>query len=374
MITPFDEMLCHQLSTTFDHVVTSDPVWTERVVFVLSDKSGKVNLITGLARYANRNIIDAYAMVTFDSKMAHIVRVSRELRTEQSDFTSLCVGPYTYEILEPLSKIRATLEENDYGPSFQMDFIGDYPVYEQEPAFFRSRGRVIEDARRYYQYGKPSGWIKVDGKTYETDEKNWIALRDHSWGVRRGGGGGDLPASSIMQPPEIPEGVLYFMGSFMFEDRLVHFAVREDWEGKPWHFEGGIYYALGHEKEGEEIPVLSVAEHDFTFRPDVRVITSGKVVLNVSDGSEMEISIRPVGLYLPGPAGYDECKGYASGVWKGPQYIDGFKLDISELETLKRYGYLTEQICEVQCGKEVGYGNLEMVFVGKYPKYGYEGY
>jgi hypothetical protein len=35
---------------------------------------------------------------------------------------------------------------------------------------------------------------------------------------------------------------------------------------------------------------------------------------------------------------------------------------------------LTETLCEARCGAEVGHGLLEMVFLGKYPRYGYEGY
>jgi hypothetical protein len=62
------------LSTTFDHVRTSDPKWTERVVVYTSTTSGNVNFMTGLARYANRNIMDAYAMVTLENKTAHVVR------------------------------------------------------------------------------------------------------------------------------------------------------------------------------------------------------------------------------------------------------------------------------------------------------------
>jgi hypothetical protein len=32
MLSPHDELLCHQLPTTFDHVSQSDLRWTERIV------------------------------------------------------------------------------------------------------------------------------------------------------------------------------------------------------------------------------------------------------------------------------------------------------------------------------------------------------
>lgn len=370
MLTKYDELLCHQLSTTFDHVVTSDARWTERIGIWACDVSGKVNLLTGLARYPNRNVIDAYGMVTIDSKMAHVVRTSGELRPETS--AGLTVGPYSYEVVEPLRKVRVTLGENGYGLSFQIEFEGTFPPYEQAPAFFRSRGRVQEDARRYYQAGRLSGWLKVNGITYEVDRAKWRVERDHSWGVRRGVGGGSWP-EPLAQPEEIPPGVLYFMCMFEFEEYMIHCAVREDWEGKPWHFEGWVTYPYGSGKEGQALELVSV-EHDLQFRPDVRMIKSGRVIVNAIDGSKREMLLRPITYFLPGPAGYDTYNDYASGMWKGPSFMDGFKLDISDPEVLKRYAFLTENWCEVHCGKDIGYGDFEMVCVGKYPKYGYQGY
>lgn len=370
MLTKYDELICHQLATTFDHVYTSDARWTERVVVYGFDISGKVNLMTGLARYPNRNVIDAYGMITIDNKTAHVVRTSSELRPETA--AGLSVGPYSYEIVEPLKKVRTALGDNEYGLSFQLDFEGTFPPYEQAPAFFRSRGRVLEEARRYYQVGRLSGWFKVEGKTYEVDRAKWRVGRDHSWGVRRGVGGGSWP-EPMAQPEEIPQGVLYFMCIFEFEKYMIHCAVREDWEGKPYHFEGWVTYPYGSDKEGEGLQLVSV-EHDLTFRPDIRLMESGRVIVNAVDGSKREISIHPVTTFYPGPASYDMYNDYMSGMWKGPSYMDGFKVDVTDPEVLPRISFLKETLCEVRCGDDVGYGIFEHVFVGKYPKYGFEGY
>ncbi|GAA1609833.1 hypothetical protein [Nocardia ninae] len=81
MLVPDDEMLCHQLATTFDHVAQSDLRWTERVVMYGFDTSGEVSVMTGLARYPNRNVMDAYAMVTIGGKQARVVRLSTEFNT-----------------------------------------------------------------------------------------------------------------------------------------------------------------------------------------------------------------------------------------------------------------------------------------------------
>ncbi len=233
MITKDDELLCHQTPTTFDHVDTSDLRWTERTGIWVFDLSGKISFLTGLARYANRNLMDAYGMVTVEDKTAHIVRVSRELRPEPAD---LRVGPLSYEVVEPLKKVRTALGENEYGLSFDVEFEATFPPYEQPPMFSRSRGRVREDVRRYYQLGRPSGWLKVEGKTYEVNKETWRITRDHSWGTRMGAGGGTIPEGAFLQPSEVPEGIFYCMGIFDFGKWAIHFAVREDWDGKPLHW------------------------------------------------------------------------------------------------------------------------------------------
>src|ERR1700687_1091545 len=100
--------------------------------------------------------------------------------------------------------------------SLEVDFTGTFDCYEQAPAFFRDRGRVDEDARRFYQNGHARGSITVGDNTIASTPAHWSFRRHHPWGVRRGSGGGDLPQTSVLQPRQIPEGVLYFMGIFEF--------------------------------------------------------------------------------------------------------------------------------------------------------------
>ena len=82
MITPHDELLIHQLPTTLDHVSQSDLRWTERIVMYGFDKTGEISIMTGLAKYPNRNVLDAYAMVTRKGEEARVVRLSTELNPQ----------------------------------------------------------------------------------------------------------------------------------------------------------------------------------------------------------------------------------------------------------------------------------------------------
>jgi hypothetical protein len=378
MLGAQDELMCHQLPTTFDHVQQSDLRWTERVVIYGFDPATGTSVMTGMARYPNRNLTDAYAMVTVGGQ-AHVVRTSREISAGVDGIASWQIGPYSYRIIEPLRQVHTTLEHD--GLSLDLMFTGTFPCYEQEPAFFRHRGRVDEDARRFYQNGFGAGSLIAGGQRIEIDSDRWYFGRDHSWGVRRGGGGGNLPETAVLQPHEIPDGVLYFMGIFQFDDRIVHFAQREDADGHIWHYEGELLYPLSTGKPSQQITSV---DHGFVFRDSSgalgalrahpRVIASGEVTIRADDGSQDTISITPVTDFWPGFAGYDEYRGYASGHWRGPSYTDAFVVDTSDLSEVAKVGMLSETLCTVRCGDAVGQGLVEMVFIGRNDRYGYDGY
>ncbi|MBU8831999.1 hypothetical protein [Mycolicibacterium goodii] len=375
MLTPHDELLCHQLPTTFDHVDQSDLRWTERIVMYGFDRSGDINVMTGLARYPNRNVTDAYAMITRRDGTARVVRMSTELNPETGPLGSYSVGPFTYSIEEPLHTVRAEIAPNEQGVGLDLRLRGQFPTYEQTPAFHRSRGRVSEDARRFYQNGQVEGWIEIDGERIEIDPARWWFGRDHSWGIRNGPGGGSLSEGAHLQPHEIPDGTLYYMGIFQFDDELVHFAQRETSTGERWQFEGEILYPIG---TGRPAGTIIDVEHDLKFRDDLRVISGGTFTVHRGDRTVSTVDVTPITDFWPGLAGYLEVNGYASGHWRGRDFIDGFTADVTDINVVKPVSFLSETLCEVRMdsgsGPKTGHGLVEMVCVGAYPRYGYTGW
>ncbi len=348
MLTPHDELLCHQLPTTFDHVEQSDLRWTERIVMYGFDRSGDINVMTGMARYPNRNVTDAYAMVTRRGGQTKVVRMSTELSPETGPLGSYTVGPFTYSVEEPLRTVRAVLAPNEQGLSLDLRLRGQFPTYEQTPAFHRSRGRVSEDARRFYQNGDLEGWIEIDGERIEIDTERWWFGRDHSWGIRNGPGGGSLSEGANLQPQEIPEGTLYYMGIFEFDDELVHFAQRETSTGERWQFEGEVLYPLA---TGRDAGTIIDVEHDLKFRDDLRVVSGGTFTVHRGDRTTSTIEVTPLCDFWPGLAGYMEVNGYASGHWRGRDFIDGFTVDADDLDAIRPVSFLSETLCEVTNGR-----------------------
>lgn len=376
MITKYDELFCHQVVSTFDRPGTSAREWTERAWGLVFDIAGTANLAFGFGYYPNRNVMDAFTCFTIQGKTQYIVRASRELRPDIDVFK---VGPFSYEVIEPLKKVRYTLGENEYGLSYDIELEGTSPLHEEEPGQqWVSRGRLKEDIKRLAQSVRPSGWIKAGGETFQVNRKAWAGLRDRSWGVRMAGA--DFIETGV-QPPEIYDGQLFNFVLMQFKKWGAVFHIREIWDDKlgvvrPWHFSGGIFYPFGSGKE--EVELVSV-EHHYQFHNDIpeqpRRFKWGSVILNAIDGTRKEVSIRPISICYQAPGGYGGYyQGFIHGLWMGPYWIDGYKLDLKNPEALSEIWGYCDYGSEFRCGREIGYGTTELMVVGKYPKYGYQGY
>ena len=364
MILKHDESFGHQIVAGFDKVGTSAREWTERVWLSAYELSGKVHLSAGFGCYPNRNVIDAYGTLNVEGKTQYAVRASRVLRP---NIEEMKVGPFSYQVVEPLKRLRFSLAPTEHDLSYEIEFDGTMPPHEEGIQYAEARGRAMEHIARYIQIGRMSGSVKLEGKTYNLDGGNWMAIRDHSWGVRRGGG---VPETGV-QPTYLPEGYLFHFNALHFDQWGASYHVREDWDGTPLHFSGGVFYPYGAGKE--EIRLASV-QHDLEFRQDIRQMKGGSIVLNAHNGSRWDISLRPLTACYLTLGGYFGYKGFVHGLWQGEEFLDAVKVDLTDPRVLNEVCFLSDQLCEARCGSESGYGLVELVVTGKYPRYGYQGY
>jgi hypothetical protein len=364
VLTKYDEFLCHQIETTFDHVNASAREWTERVILHHHDTKGKYQLSLGFGLYPNRNVIDAFGLLTLDEKTQYNVRASRELRPQPDEVR---VGPFSYDIVEPLKKLRSRLDDNQYGLSYDVEFEAVMPPSAEDPQFARYKGRVVENIERYVQAGRGNGWIKVEGNIIKLDRKTCFVERDHSWGIRRTGAGGE----TLVEPAEIPIGFVHSWAVMQFEKWGACYIIRELWDGTQILSSGAIFYPYGSGKEESRLVRI---EHDFKFRPHIRKITSGTVTLIAADGARTEVSVKPLNYVCLKPGGYLPYNGWAHGQWMGSGWMEGFKLNLTDKKILEEASWLDTTSCELRCDNEIGYGVIEVVIAGKYPKYGFEGY
>lgn len=376
MITKYDELFCHQVVSTFDRPGTSAREWTERAWLQVHDIEGTAHLATGFGYYPNRNIMDAFVCFTIRDRLQYIVRASRELRPEIDVFR---VGPFSYECVEPLRKVRFRLDENEYGLSYEILLNGVSPLVEEEPAQFQiSRGRVREHIKRMVQSGRPTGWIKTREETFALDPSRWVGERDRSWGIRMAGA--DFVETGV-QPPEIYPGQLFNFVLMQFETWGATFHIREIWDDRlnlprRWHFGGALFFPFG---SGREPIALTHVEHRYTFddsRPEQpRRFAGGTVILTALDGTIREAAIRPISICYQAPGGYGGFyKGFIHGIWKGPFWMDGYRLEVTDPAVMREIWGYCDYGSEFRSGGEIGYGTTELMVVGKYPPYGYQGY
>lgn len=361
MLSKYDEMLCHQTPTTFDHVVDSGDNWRENVWICAHDVSGKFFLSSHFGVSPNRNVMDASGLLSIDNKTQYNIRASRELRPRVDEVQ---VGPLSYQVVEGMRTIHWRLEENQYGISWELEFQGNMLPHEELPQFARNRGRLTENISRYAQTGRAKGRITVEGKTYDINPDTWLAHRDHSWGVRWQHN--LYTEAQGYQPPVRQLGFLGDWHIFQFDDWTVCSSLREDHNGEVLHFTGGISHPFGDPRPEMR---LVHEEHDFTLVPGTRLLQEARITCVAEDGSRRTIQIRPIAIIYLQAAGYWPYKGFRLGRWMGPDWIDGEKFDITDPEQMQEVSEAPTFIVECRCGDQVGHGMIQFGVYGKHAKY-----
>jgi hypothetical protein len=358
MLSKYDEMLCHQTPTTFDHVVDSGDNWRENAWICAHDASGKFFISSHFGVSPNRNVMDSSALLTVDNKTQYNIRASRELRPRYDDVR---VGPMSYQVIEGMKKILWVLEENDYGFSWEVEFEARMAPHEESPQFARSRGRMQENICRYAQTGRAKGRIKVEGKTYDINPDTWFSHRDHSWGIRWMHN--LYTDDSSFQPPIRQKGFLGDWHIFQFDNWSTCSSLREDHNAEVLHFTGGINIP-----NQEEI-ILVGEEHNFQLVPGTKLLKEADIVSIAEDGSRKEIHIRPISIIYLQAAGYWPFKGFRLGRWMGENWIDGEKFDITDPSQMTAVSEAPTFVVECTCEGQVGYGMIQFGIHGKHAKY-----
>ncbi|MFA4835010.1 MAG: hypothetical protein WC749_02920 [Dehalococcoidia bacterium] len=385
MLTKSDELLCHQIVSTFDHVDTSESNWAEKMEIDVYDSSGGIVVSHGIGKYTNRNVMDGFGAVALKDRQYH-VRSSRELHTEP-DITK--IGPVSLEVVEPFKKIRICLGENEYGFSYDLELEGVMTPFEEPVGFTRFKGKIVNHCVRYYQLCRASGKVTVEGKTYKATRDTWYAQRDHSWGIRglmgayRAAGGWrhpedkGAPESGLQPNPRdhIP-GYLGFLNAAEFKDFGFFTTYVEGPDGKPFQLGlSGIHGYIVYPYAANRSPQRIVnQQYQIQFFPGARQLKSLKVDFTLEDGTNRQISMRPmgVGTYTFAVGYFGGYRNWWHGKWMGPSWVQGEKIDITNENVLGEMfgGGLKHATLECRCGDEVGYGVIQYGAFGELPKYG----
>jgi hypothetical protein len=293
MLTKGDDFPIHQ---TPDPIAFSgtDRNFYDRYFFNGYSADGEVFFAAALGVYPHLNIMDAGFAVRIGD-VQYNLHASRHLHMERMDTQ---VGPIWVEVLEPLQQLRVIVDDNEHGISADLTITGrHFPI--EEPRTTRRNGpRIVQDVTRLTQLGRWSGWIKAGGHTLQLDETNTFGTRDRSWGVRHVG----------MRDPQVPVTqaefqVWWFWLPAQFDDRIIHFFVNEDGDGKVWNL-GCIML-----RDGGAVEHLRHARLEVEFVPGSRFPARGTVTAQDDAGGAYRIEIAP------GPRFYLSGIGYMNPDW-----------------------------------------------------------
>jgi len=357
-ISRLDELLAHQTSDTFDHVVTSDRNFYDRYYFNMHASSDELFVITGLGQYPNLGVTDAFITVSIGTEQ-YTVRSSRELGHDRLDTS---VGPLSVEVIEGLKKLRIRCDKNEWGIQADLVFTGTVAALEEPRTFVRQYGRVIQDVTRYAQVGVWQGQLTVAGRTFDVTPDKWKGARDRSWGVRPVGEP-EAPGIRSRQSQD-GYGFRHDWLPMQFDDHMLKVQVDEDADGHRIVEEAARVWNIEHDRPIEE---LGRPEIDIEYISGTREMRSATVRTTDPEGKPIVVTNTPLRtLYLAAGSGYVNVDGkWGHGMYQGPLKVEGIVHDLSDPEVRRRFAILNETLCrfELETG-EVGYGMHENLFRG----------
>lgn len=362
MLTPQDDLIGHQTPTTFDHVDSSDPAWMERLWYSGHPvPEGDVIFDLGIGYHPNRAVMDGYAGVTIGTTQYNL-RLSRRLRP---DPLRTRIGPFEIAVIEGLRRHRLTLDENESGLRFDLEYQARFNPHEEEPHFRRRQGRVTENLMRMQQCGRFSGWLEVDGRRFEIQPQRCLGQRDHSWGIRA-----ELRTDETRPPMTFYPPLFWTWASVQFEDYGLQWYFNERAPGDLIYLSGEQTLPLGA-KPRKGLQVKTIA-HAVTWADDPlgQTLESGEFTLGFGDGTRRTLQVRALpGRYFLKGGLYGGYNGWAQGDDKGVLFIEHDRWDLRDAATRRASRTASDHVIEVRDGDRLGYGVIEYGVSKGYPGY-----
>ena len=307
------------------------------------DGSGFFALALGI--YPHLDIADAhFNFIRGDTQFC--LHASCEMGMERM---AMRVGPISIEVLEPLNKLKVTIEESD-GIAGEFIFTGrSYPI--EEPRFTHRIGpRAFMDYTRMTQNGRFEGWIELDGVREEM-AAGTSGTRDRSWGVRPIGArdpqpmvGSPLPAFFWQWTP------------INLARRSLFFHINADSVGKPWNTKGvSVLDTDGQTALSGKLETR--LESGTRWPATARLILSG--------GREVEeFELKPIARFMMKGLGYTHPV-WGHGIHHGTLKVEREDIHLSGLNPADPANLHVQMICEVD-GAEQGIGVFEQLIIGPY--------
>jgi hypothetical protein len=359
VLTRADDFPIHQTSEPIAYAGT-DRNFYDRYFFNGYGMEGELFFAVAFGVYPHLNIADAsFSMV--DGGVETSLHASRWLGMERMD---LSVGPIAIEVLEPLRKLKITVNAPDKGLAAEIVFEGRaFPI--EEPRFVRRQGpRVFMDYTRLTQNGRYTGWIERDGK--RSDIAGFLGTRDRSWGLRPIGAR-DLQEGAPPAPPQF----FWIWSPSNFPSGSFFFHTNDDGEGEPWN-RRAVWAPDGADAAGlREIKDCGI---EIDWKSGTRHARGAVVRLKDAHG-ERQISFEPQYEFFMLGLGYGHPS-WGHGANKGQQASEREDLKLADVDVRLPHHLHVQALCKVtyddgRGAAQVGRGVLEQLVLGPHAPSGF---
>ena len=194
-----DDYPIHQTAEPIARPASSDRHVYDRYWFNGYQDDGEFYFGIGAALYPNLEILDCGFSIVRDGEQ-HAFHASRRAPKEPTD---LQVGPWKLEILEPMKRLRVTIDDNETGIAGELEWIPRTANIEE--GYQRVARRIARmEATRFNQFGFWKGEIRYAGRSLRIDPNRVYGTKDRSWGIRPVGD--PAPPGA---PPLVPGGISF---------------------------------------------------------------------------------------------------------------------------------------------------------------------
>jgi hypothetical protein len=359
VLTSYDDFPVHQTSAPMAYSGTADPNHYDRYFFNgyspdFDDQRVFFALAMGL--YPNRHVCDAaFSVVTAEGQRS--VFASQRAPLDRRDATT--VGPLRVEVLEPLHRLRITVDAPEQSLRAELTFTGRSPALEEPHFFLRAGTRPLFDYTRLTQFGHWEGWVEVGDRRIDVQPDRFVGCRDRSWGVRPVGE--PAPTGAPVAAPQF----FWLWAPTNFVTRAAHFDVNEHGDGTRWHQVGAVL------ADGAAPATLAQqVDWRISWRPGTRWADAFEYEV-IDAAGRHSVSLRPQYEFQMRGLGYGHPR-YTHGSWQGESMVDGELLVLPVDTPCAREHLHVQALCEATYTGpdgtvERGVGILEQLAIGPHP-------
>jgi len=267
--------------------------------------------------------------------------------------------------------LRVVVEPNETGIACDLTFRARSAPHQEERTQMADGVRVIMDTSRFTQFGVWEGWYEVEGERHAVTLDRFLGHRDRSWGVRPVGEMELGAPSNLTTDPS----VYWVWTPIFFPDGGLHFATREDPQGRPGQLAATWIPLYAHESEipeGEPVGEQSFEQpsHRMKWEKGTRRPESA-VVRFLRDGVPVEVTMKPRLRFQMTGIGYQNGE-WGHGVWRDELEIGSESWDLATVDPEDYAMIHTHHVVEATMGEVEGVGVLETVCFGRHAPSGFE--